>query len=186
MEPRLTFRHPDRRCRHPKPCSALAARWDQSERFKEISHRMISLFKYWASKRMNWRLRKFEFCSAYFLWRQQEWWFFFLTMGWIILLINSWGLLYCKGYGILWNTQQEGVTPSSRIIGRQVYTAFILKPNHILYLKVFLWGHIEEICVSYWLPEIPLLRGFHYFLKQISDQALSRILLCSWQRTSDN
>lgn len=33
-------------------------------------------------------------------------------------------------------------------IGKQVYTAFILKPNHILYLKVFLWGHIEEIYVS--------------------------------------
>lgn len=53
--------------------------------------------------------------------------------------MRSWGK--CK------HTTGASVNTFSSAIGRQVYTTFILKPNHILYLKALLWGHIEEIYV---------------------------------------
>ena len=45
------------------------------------------------------------------------------------------------------HTPRASVNAFSSAIERQVYTTFILKPNHILYLKTLLWGHIEEIYV---------------------------------------
>lgn len=77
-----------------------------------------------------------------------------LTTKWTVLLDEWLGSFLLHLLATQMRSQGRGkhvtgvsVNTFSNVIGRPVYTAFILKPNHILYLKALLWGHIEEIYV---------------------------------------